>query len=90
MVYGPDLSLSNRSLSGVLTKIAMARTGEGFGLQYCISGLPPGENAFIAEFSDHGWRILRWNDQWHGNWTGNYPTADDALKALREQLFTAA
>jgi hypothetical protein len=80
----------------VLTKIPIARTADGFVFdtqrifQYRISGLPPGENAFIAQFPDHGWRILRWNDQWHGNWTGNYPTADAALKALRDELFTAA
>jgi len=58
--------------------------------QYRISGLPPGENALIAEFPQHGWRILRWNDEWHGNWTGRYATVDAAVKALREELLAAA
>jgi hypothetical protein len=80
----------------VLTKIPVAKTADRFTFdtqrvfQYRISGLPSGENALIAEFPDYGWRILRWNEQWHGNWKGNYPTADAALKALREEVFPAA
>lgn len=58
--------------------------------QYRITGLPPGENASIAEFPGHGWRILRWNDEWHGNWTGKFSTPEAALDALREELVTAA
>jgi hypothetical protein len=59
-------------------------------LQYEVEGLPPGESAFIAEFPQRGWQILRWNDEWHGNWSGRYPTADAALEALREELMAAA
>jgi hypothetical protein len=79
----------------VLTKTPIAPTadscvdGTGQVFQYSISGLPPGEHAFIAEFPHYGWRILRWNDQWHGNWTGNYPTADAALEALRQEILAA-
>ena len=57
--------------------------------QYSIGGLPPGEFAFIAEFPQLGWRFLRWNDDWHGNWTGQYSSADAAVAALREELLTA-
>ena len=53
--------------------------------EYDVGGLPPGEHAKIA-FVNYAWRILRWNDEWHGNWTGNYPTAESALVALREEL----
>jgi hypothetical protein len=37
-------------------------------------------------YFDNAWRILRWNDEWHGNWTGSYPTADAALDRLRNEL----
>lgn len=71
----------------VLTKHRISGAGQVF--HYRISGLPPGENAMLAEFPDRAWRILRWNDEWHGNWTGRYETAEAALEALREQLITA-
>jgi hypothetical protein len=58
--------------------------------QYRISGLPPGEHALISEFADHCWRILRWNDEWHGNWTGHYSSLDDAVNALRAQVSAVA
>ena len=54
---------------------------------YDVSGLPAGEHAKIACFND-AWRFLRWNDQWHGNWTGKYQTPQDALYALREELLS--
>ena len=75
-----------------LTKHEMARIAETSNdgtvpsFQYSISGLPPGEQALIAEFPIRGWRILRWNEQSHGNWTGSYSTADKALEALQEQI----
>lgn len=55
---------------------------------YQVEGLPPGENAKIAEFNQ-SWRILRWNDDWHGNWTGNYASAEAALAALRDEILSA-
>jgi hypothetical protein len=75
-----------------LTKHEMAGSmkeslyGGGQVHQYSISGLPPGEHAIVAEFPPYGWRILRWNDEWHGNWTGAYVSADAAIAALREEL----
>ena len=62
--------------------------GAGCVFQYRIDGLPPGENALIAEFPPRGWRILRWNDAWHGNWAGEYASVDEAVEALREELLT--
>jgi hypothetical protein len=63
--------------------------GAGHLSQYRISGLPPGEHALIGEFSNRGWRILRWNDDWHGNWTGSYSTAQAAIEALKEEISLA-
>jgi hypothetical protein len=56
---------------------------------YNVTGLPQGEHAIIAYFN-HAWRFLRWNDEWHGNWTGWYATTDAALDGLREELLTVA
>ena len=76
----------------MLTKHEMARiadtsiAGTGPRFQYSISGLPPGEQALIAEFPIRGWRILRWNDEWHGNWAGSYATPEVALEALQEEI----
>lgn len=63
--------------------------GDGDIFGYDVGGLPPGEHAKIA-FVNYAWRILRWNDEWHGNWTGNYPTAEVALAALRQELLGIA
>jgi hypothetical protein len=54
---------------------------------YNVSGLPEGDQAIVAHFN-HGWRFLRWNEEWHGNWTGNYSTAAAALDGLRQELVT--
>jgi hypothetical protein len=55
---------------------------------YDVIGLPAGHGATIAYFSDT-WRFMRWNDQWHGNWTGRFDSAQAALDALREDLLAA-
>jgi len=60
--------------------------GTGLGTQFSISGLPAGERAVIAEFPSRGWRILRWNDDWHGNWNGSYPTFEAAIEALQLEV----
>jgi hypothetical protein len=54
-----------------------------------VNGLPAGEHAKIAYF-DNAWRFLRWNEDWHGNWTGRYASADAALQALRDEMLTPA
>ena len=61
----------------------------GHAFQYSVSGLPPGENAQIA-LLDGCWRILRWNDEWHGNWSGEYPTAEAALAELQKDIRSTA
>lgn len=66
-----------------------SQNGNGSISQYRVGGLPAGEQALIAEFPHRGWRILRWNDEWHGNWTGQHATADAALEALRQELLAA-
>jgi hypothetical protein len=58
-------------------------------ISYDVAGLPRGEHAKMAYFK-HAWRYLRWNDEWHGNWTGKYPTIESALNALREELLMLA
>jgi hypothetical protein len=63
--------------------------GSGPSYSYVVAGLPAEENAKIAYIND-AWRILRWNDAWHGNWTGKYETPEEALDALREELLTSA
>ena len=55
---------------------------------YDVIGLPAGHGATIA-FLSNAWRFMRWNDQWHGNWTGRFDTAEAALDALREDLLAA-
>jgi hypothetical protein len=52
---------------------------------FLVRGLPPGENAKIALF-DGSWRILRWSEEWHGNWTGEYASPDAALAELQEEI----
>ena len=63
--------------------------GSGDLCGYDVSGLPAGECAKIAYFNQ-AWHVLRWNDEWHGNWSGNYLTAEAALVALREELLVVA
>lgn len=57
--------------------------------QYEVEGLPKGEQAWIAEF-DRRWQILRSTNGVTGNWKGDYPTAEDALKALIEATSESA
>jgi hypothetical protein len=61
------------------------RLGNGRVHSYNVGGLPPKEEAKIAHFGQV-WRILRWNDEWHGNWTGEYASPEAALDALRAEL----
>lgn len=52
---------------------------------YDVNGLPAGEHAKIA-YLDNAWRVLRWNADWHGNWSGRYATAAAAIEALRDEI----
>ena len=59
--------------------------GSGPVYVYRVGGMPAGEEARIAEFN-HSWRILRWNETSHGNWTGRYANAEAALAALHDEI----
>ena len=59
--------------------------GSGEVCGYDVGGLPAGEKANVAYFNG-AWRLLRWNDQWHGNWTGEYATPELALAALQQEI----
>ena len=52
-------------------------------IKYRVGGLPPGEEAWIAEMN-HTWRILRVKNG-RGKWTGKHKTVEDALAALAEK-----
>ena len=52
---------------------------------FLLDFLHAGENANVAYFNG-AWRLLRWNDQWHGNWTGEYATPELALAALQQEI----
>ena len=52
--------------------------------RYDVRGLPPGEQADIAQF-DHRWKILRMKNSVRGEWTGDYVTAEDAFAALQKE-----
>jgi len=41
------------------------KSGSGDLCGFDVSGLPAAECAKIAYFND-AWRVLRWNDEWHG------------------------
>jgi hypothetical protein len=50
-------------------------------IRYDVRGLPPGEQAWIADFH-HAWHVLRVKDGVQGHWTGDFKTAEDALAAI--------
>jgi len=64
-------------------------SGTGPVFQYKVEGMPPDEEAFIANFGGRNkasWRALRTKDVVPGKWTGDDATADDALAALQKAL----
>jgi len=72
----------------MLTLRPAARVGSGPDLrnwdkifQYEVEGLPPGQEAWIAEI-DFRWQILRVKDGLQEGWTGSYKSAEEALAAL--------
>ena len=78
-----SLRLSKHEM-GWFRRGQIAEGGEVF--QYRVGGLPPGEEAFIAEYPHKGWEILRSSDGIQGEWHGCYATADAALKALEQEM----
>lgn len=71
---------------------AIAHIGEGADLkqnrrafQYEVLGLPPGQQAWIADYSG-GWRILRVIDGVTGEWGKPHLTKDEALSTLAAEI----
>jgi hypothetical protein len=76
----------------ILTLRAIASIGEGPSLtgnrrvfQYEVLGLPPGQQAFIADF-EGGWRLLRVVDGQQGNWSNPHLNKEEALDTLARAL----
>jgi hypothetical protein len=75
---------------------AIAYFGEGLNLtknrqitQYEVVGLPPGEQAWIANFGApyrHNWKTLRATGEVQSDWTGDYRSAAEALAVLQKEL----
>lgn len=57
-------------------------------LRYAVQGLPPGEEAEIAEFPQRNeWSILRIRQGVIGKWSDRrYKTPEDALSALTQEI----
>ena len=75
-----------------LTLRAVMGYGEGLDLRdwkkiikYEVCGLPPGEEAWIADM-DHRWQILRAKNGVSGEWAGDYKSAEDALAVLQKEF----
>jgi len=73
-------------------EIARSRVGPVAGIgsviQYRVSGLPPGEEAFIANFGgcyEESWRVFRTKSGVAGRWDGYYDTANEALAELQKE-----
>ncbi len=48
-----------------------------------VIGLPEREQARIAEFRHHRWKVLRTTDGVSGKWSGRFRSADEALASLQ-------
>jgi hypothetical protein len=82
----------DRPVSLKLTLRAIAHIGEGPSLtenrrvyQYEVLGLPPGQQAWIADYRG-GWKILRVIDGVQGEWEGAHASADEARHALEQTV----
>jgi hypothetical protein len=75
---------------------AIARAGDGPDIrnwveiiQYEVDGLPPGEQAWIANFGGSNrpsWRILRAKNEIQSDWTGDYNSAEGALAVIQDEF----
>jgi hypothetical protein len=81
---------SNVPTAAGLTLRAIAHIGEGPDLrtnrhvfQFEVLGLPPGQQAWIADFSG-GWRVLRVINGEQGHWSDPYVSKEEALNTLAE------
>jgi hypothetical protein len=73
-----------------ISEVARIRSGLVYGTgtiyQYSVNGLPHGHEAMLANVearqASANWKILYIKDGRSGEWTGNYPKAEDALAVL--------
>lgn len=75
-----------------LTLRAIAHIGSGPNLehgrraiQYRVLGLPPGQDALIADY-DGGWRVLYIAPNVKEGWSGPHATKEDALETVAQML----
>jgi hypothetical protein len=57
---------------------------------YKVGSLPPGHEAFIANFgapNRDDWRLLQAKEGVQGNWTDSYKSAEEALAVLQEEYY---
>lgn len=62
--------------------------GTGSPINFDVEGLPPGQEACIANFggpSFDKWKILLVNDGVYGKWTGNHASVGQALAAIERR-----
>lgn len=81
-----DGKLELREFGRVSTGVV---AGSGDVYQYTVKGLPPGQEASIANMGGRNkpsWRILRTQNGVQGEWTGAHETATHALAALQAEL----
>jgi hypothetical protein len=57
-------------------------------IQYEVLGLPPGQQAWIANLN-HVWKILRVINGEQGDWDGTFASADEALQELEQQVIAS-
>lgn len=75
-----------------LTLREVAHSGNGLDMRkwshvykYEVQGLPATEEVWIAEMH-HRWQILRRTSSVQGDWTGEYASPEEALRALQQSL----
>ena len=86
---GKAAALELRPIERVGEGPDMSKWDEVF--QYEVLGLPPHEQAWIANFGGpyhHEWRILRAINGVQSDWSGNYTSPEAALFALKSDLDT--
>jgi hypothetical protein len=57
--------------------------------QYEVRGMPPGEQAWIANFGAphrEDWRVLRARNGAQSDWTGHYESAEAAMRMLEDEF----
>jgi len=73
--------LSMRPIASLRKGADYRGPGGGDVFQYEVIGLPPGHQAWIAKMN-HRWQVLRSSNGVQGHWTGDYGTAQEALRDL--------